>query len=64
MSNRRYDTNFTDVTFLCEGKKFIKAHKIILAAASPTFYELLKENSDEHTTIIMTETNKVLVNIW
>ena len=36
-----------DVTLQCQGKKF-KAHKVILAAASPVFGAMFKEGTKEH----------------
>jgi BTB/POZ domain len=39
--------NLTDVTFECQGKK-LKAHKLILAAASPVFEAMFKEGTKEH----------------
>ena len=41
----REDTVFTDVTLACEdGKRRVEAHKIILAASSPMFQNLLSGN--------------------
>ena len=38
---------FADVTLQCQGKNF-KAHKVILAAASPVFGAMFKEGTKEH----------------
>jgi BTB/POZ domain len=38
---------FADVTLQCQGKKF-KAHKLILAAASPVFGAMFKEGTKEN----------------
>jgi len=39
--------NLTDVTLQCQGKEF-KAHKLILAAASPVFEAMFQEGTKEH----------------
>ena len=41
------DQTLTDVTLECQGKEF-KAHKLILAAASPVFEAMFKEGTKEH----------------
>ena len=41
----REDQDFTDVTLCCEENKQIMAHKAILAASSPFFKTMLKQNN-------------------
>ena len=41
------DQTLTDVALQCQGKEF-KAHKLILAAASPVFEAMFKEDATEH----------------
>ena len=40
--NLKEDTNFTDVTLFCEDGNQIRAHKVVLAASSPTLQMMLK----------------------
>ena len=40
----REDEDLTDVTLVCEDGKQVEAHKIILAASSPFFMEILKKH--------------------
>ena len=40
----RGDKDLTDVTLACEDGKQVEAHKVILAASSPFFMDLLKQN--------------------
>jgi hypothetical protein len=42
----RQDHYFFDVTLACEDKQKIEAHKVILAASSPVFRELLKDTKN------------------
>ena len=51
--NLREDTEFTDVTLACEDGQQIEAHKVILAASSPFFQNLLKRNKHPHPLIYM-----------
>ena len=51
--NLREDTDFTDVTLACEDGQQIEAHKVILAASSPFFQNLLKRNRHPHPLIYM-----------
>ena len=44
----REDKDLTDVTLACEDGKQVEAHKIILAASSPFFMEILKKNKHFH----------------
>jgi hypothetical protein len=41
------DQAYTDVTLKCQGKK-LKAHKLVLAAASPVFKAMFKDGTKEH----------------
>ena len=49
----RKDTDFTDVTLVCEDGNQVEAHKVILAASSPFFRNLLKRNKHAHPLIYM-----------
>ena len=49
----REDNDFADVTLACEDGKQVKAHKVILAASSPFFQNLLKRNPHQHPLIYM-----------
>ena len=49
----RKDCDFTDVTLTCEDSHQIEAHKLILAASSPLFQDLLKRNKHAHPLIYM-----------
>ena len=49
----REDQDFTDVTLACEEGKQVEAHKIILAASSPFFKDILKRNKHKHPLIYM-----------
>ena len=49
----RKDNNFTDVTLACQDGKQVEAHKVILAASSPFFSDLLKRNKHAHPLIYM-----------
>ena len=40
----RVDSNFSDVTLVCDGDQKINAHKVILAASSSFLSNLLKQN--------------------
>ena len=46
--NLREDKEFTDVTLACEDGQQIEAHKVILAASSPFFHNLLNKNVKKH----------------
>ena len=39
----RSDTDFTDVTLVCEDGEHIEAHKLILSTFSPFFERILKK---------------------
>ena len=49
----RGDRDFSDVTLACEDGKQFEAHKVILAASSPSFHHLLKANKHAHPLIYM-----------
>ena len=49
----RKDKDFADVTLACEDGQQIEAHKVILAASSPFFQNLLKKNKHPHPLIYM-----------
>ena len=49
----RDNTDFSDVTLASEGNQQIKAHKVILAASSPFFMEILRSNKHSHPLIYM-----------
>ena len=49
----REDVGFADVTLACEDGHQIEAHKVILAASSPVFQNLLKRNNHAHPLIYM-----------
>ena len=49
----RDDHDFADVTLACEDGKQLETHKVILAASSPFFMNLLKRNKHVHPLIYM-----------
>jgi len=49
----RNDTDFSDVTLACEDGEQFEAHKVILAASSPFFQNLLRKNKDPHPMIYL-----------
>ena len=49
----REDKDFADVTLACEDGHQVDAHKVILAASSPFFQNLLKRNKHQHPLIYM-----------
>ena len=49
----REDKNLTDVTLACEDGKQVEAHKVILAASSPFFKDILMRNKHTHPWIYM-----------
>ena len=49
----REDTDFSDVTLVCEDDQQIAAHRIILTACSPFFSRVLKKNKHSHPMIYM-----------
>ena len=49
----REEKDFADVTLACEDGHQVEAHKVILAASSPFFQNILKRNKHEHPLIYM-----------
>ena len=49
----RKDTELADVTLACEDGQQVEAHKVILAASSPFFMNLLRKNKHPHPLIYM-----------
>jgi hypothetical protein len=49
----RNDSDFTDVTLACEDGQQVEAHKVILAASSPFFQDILRINKHPHPLIYM-----------
>ena len=49
----REDNEFADVTLACEDGQQVEAHKVILAASSPFFQNLLRNNRHPHPLIYM-----------
>ena len=50
----RKDTELTDVTLACEDGNQIDVHKIVLAASSPYFHNILRGHKHSHPLICMT----------
>ena len=49
----REDNAFTDVTLACVDGKQLEAHKVILAASSPFFQNLLRKNKHAHPIVYL-----------
>ena len=49
----REDKDLADVTLACEDGNQVQAHKVILAASSPFFRDILKKNKHPHPLIFM-----------
>lgn len=49
----RYDSDFTDVTIICENNTVVEAHKVILASFSRYFRRVLRDNSLPHRPIYL-----------
>ena len=49
----RKDTDFSDVTLVCQDGYQVESHKVVLAASSPFFHNLLKKNKHSHPLIYM-----------
>ena len=54
--NFRGDNDLMDVTLACADGQQMEAHKVILAASSPTFRDLFKQNKHPHPLIFTTRT--------
>ena len=53
IGNLRKDQDFTDITLVCEDGQQTKVHKVILAASSPFFKNLLGKNKHPHPLVYM-----------
>ena len=51
--NATEDTEFCDVTLVCEDDQQMEAHKVILAAASSVFESMLKRSKHPHPLVFM-----------
>ena len=51
----RTESNFVDITLACEDGQQVEAHKVILAASSPFFQNLLRKNKHPHPMIYLKE---------
>ena len=51
--NLREDNDFNDVTLVCEDGTQVEAHKVVLAASSPVFQNLLRMKKHSHPLIYM-----------
>ena len=51
--NLREDKDFADVTLVCDDGQQVAAHKVILAASTPFFQEILRQNKHPHPLIYM-----------
>ena len=49
----RVEKEFSDVTLACADGQQVEAHKVILAASSPFFQNILRKNSHPHPMIFM-----------
>ena len=54
--NFRGDNDLMDVTLACADGQQMEAHKVILAASSPTFQDIFRRNKHPHPLIFMTGT--------
>ena len=55
--NLKEDTDFSDVTLACEDGKQVEAHRLVLAASSPFFQNLLLRNKHPHPLVYMRGVN-------
>ena len=53
LSNLLNETDFTDVTLVCDGGKYMKAHKVILSGCSYFFSNFMKTISHQHPVIYL-----------
>ena len=51
--NLRQDSDFNDVTLVSEDGENVEAHKVILAASSPFFKDMLVKNKHNHPLLYM-----------
>ena len=51
--NLRKNTDFSDVTLVCEEDHQIEAHRVVLSACSPFFHNILKKNKRSNPLIYM-----------
>ena len=51
--NLRENSDFSDVTLVCEDNQQVEAHRVILSACSPFFMNVLKNNKHSHPMIYM-----------
>jgi hypothetical protein len=59
LQEMRNETNFYDVTLACdEHDSAIRAHRIILSAASPYFKSFLSRSPNNHHTVIVSRNNQ------
>ena len=49
----RENSDFSDVTLICEDNHQVEAHRVILSACSPFFMNVLKRNNHSHPMIYM-----------
>ena len=49
--------DFCDVTLISEGNQQIEVHRVILAASSPLFRDLLRRNPHSHPLLFMRRIN-------
>ena len=61
-SQMRKDQDFSDITLTCDGDQQIEAHKVVLAASSPFFNQLLKRNKHPHPLLYMRGMNTSQLN--
>ena len=52
-SSLRDDSEFTDVTLVSDDSQQVEVHKVILAASSPFFHEILKKNKHPSPLVFM-----------
>ena len=53
VANLRQDSDFNDVTLVSEDGQNVEAHKVILAASSPFFNDMLVKNKHNHPLVYM-----------
>ena len=55
--NLREEAEFADVTLVCKDGQLVEAHKLVLAASSPIFRNMLKTNKQAHPLIYFSGMN-------